>query len=414
LQGSDPFTTSAANCNPRFAPGSNAGTSSNAAGRSAPFILDLSQGAAEPNLTSFSLTLPPGLSADLAQVSTCPEAATATAVCPLDSRLGYARIALGSGPEPLWIPSGTEPDSAVYLAGPYKGAPYSLLISIPAEAGPYHLGTVITRAALSFDPSTAEASVHLDPLPQILHGIPLHYRTIRVVLNRPGFIRNPTSCEPMSIVGTAKSADGSSADLASRFRVTDCAALSFKPKFSLGVSGAIGRNGHPALRAVLRSDPDGAAPASMELALPGDELLDLHHIRALCSRGLAPDRCPPGSRLGSLSLETPFLYAPLTGPVYLRAPGKRLPGLVADLRSDSLHFVLAGHIATDRRLSVGFPSIPDIPLSKAVLSLAGGQRGIVVNSRALCSRPSTVEASLSAHSGKHRRLRVPVRLGGRC
>jgi hypothetical protein len=378
------------------APSFQAGTEVPIAGGSSPLSIHLSREDVDQHLGSFELTLPPGLTANLGSA-------------PLGAAVGSVKVEAGLGPRPLAL------NGTVYLEGPYQGAPYSLKIVVPAQAGPFDLGTIVQRAALSINPANAQISVRSDPFPQILAGVPLELRGLTVDLDRPGFIRNPTSCEPMAITGSATTALGQTAPLSNRFQVGECAALPFKPTLAVHLSGAIGRNGHPALRAVLRGDPDGAAPASMELALPGDELLDLRHIGALCSRGLEPDGCPPASRLGSISFGSPFLDAPLAGSVYLRAPGNRLPGLVADLRSGPLHFVLDGHTATSGgRLSVRFPSIPDIPLSKAVLSLSGGRRGIIVNSRALCSRPSTAGASLSAHNGMRRQLRVPVRLGGRC
>ncbi len=84
----------------------------------------------------------------------------------------------------------------VYLAGPYKGAPLSLLVVIPAVSGPYDLGNVVVRAAINVDQTTAQVTTVSDPLPQIIEGIPLRTRAIRVNLDRPEFAINPTNCEP--------------------------------------------------------------------------------------------------------------------------------------------------------------------------------------------------------------------------
>jgi hypothetical protein len=99
----------------------------------------------------------------------------------------------------------------------------------------------------------------------------------------------------------------------------------------------------------------------------------------------------------------------------MRVPSGRLPDLSAEVRSGGLRFLLHGR-TTDRggRLGVSLDSLPDVPLSRAVLSLPGGRRGIVVNSESLCSGKRHAVASFSAHSGKQRRLRVPVRLGIDC
>ena len=413
--GSRSFTSASSECSPGFAPAFQAGSVSTAAGRSSAFVFELSQGAAAPDLSGVSLTLPPGLSASFAAVPPCPESRVAGGDCPVASKLGFARVALGSGSEPLWIPAGQEPDSAVYLAGPYKGAPYSLLIVVPARGGPFDLGTVILRAPVTVDPSTAQAGLSVEGLPQTLAGVPLQYRALRVVLDRLGFIHNPTSCEPMALTGTATAANGRTAELATRFQASDCAALAFRPKLSLRFSGALGRNGHPALRAVLGTDPEGAALKSARFSLPAGELLDLRHVRRLCPRTVAAGNCPPASRLGSVRLYSPSLEAPLEGPVYLRVPSHRLPDLVGDLRSGELHFFLGGRTTLAKgRVGIALESLPDVPLSRAILDLAGGRRGILVNSRSLCEGIGAVTAHLGAHNGRRRYLHIRPRHPADC
>jgi hypothetical protein len=290
------------------------------------------------------------------------------------------------------------------------------VIVVPGQVGPFDLGSVVLRAPISIDPTTAQASLSVEGLPQILDGVPLRYRTIRVVLDRPGFIRNPTSCEPTAITGTARAADGSTAGISTRFQAADCAALSFKPRLSFRFSGRIRRNGHPAVRAVVRGDPGGAGIARAKITLPPGELLELRHLRGLCPRDAAVDRCPRRSRLGHLRISTPLVAEPLEGPVYLRVPRHRLPELSAEVRSGGLSFVVNGRTtAAHGRFGVVLASIPDSPISRAVLSLPGGRRGIVVNSRSLCAGVlPRAEAVLDAHNGKKRELRIRPRVDGRC
>lgn len=413
--GTRPFAISSNCATSAFHPILSAGTTSNAAGSAAPFVLDLSGAAAGPNPAAVDLALPPGLSADLASVPACPESVAGVADCPPSSRLGTARIAVGPGPEPLWIPEAGRDPSGVYLAGPYRGAPYSLLVAVPAQAGPFDLGTVVLRAPIRIDPRTAIVSLGFDALPQILDGVPIEYRHIRLLLDRPGFIRNPTSCDPTEISATAISVDGVRAGLTSRFQAADCAALPFKPRLALHLSGGLARNGHPSLRAVVRSRSGEAGIAAASFTLPAGELLDLRHLRSLCARDLSPERCPAGSRLGHIRIWSPLLAAPLQGPLYLRAPSRHLPDLIADLRSGGVHIVLHGRTgAAGGRLRVRFAALPDVPLSKAVIAFAGGRRGILVNSEALCGRHQRASASLRAHSGKSRLLRPRLRLRGNC
>jgi hypothetical protein len=372
-----------------------AGTEVAAGGAESPLVIQLAREDTDQHFGSFELTLPPGLVADLGSV-------------PVGAAVGSAQVRAGLGPEPLQL-AGT-----VFLGGPYRGAPYSLAIVVPARAGPFDLGTLTERVAVRVDPATAQLSARADPLPQILAGVPLQLREIALALDRPGFIRNPTSCRATAITGSATTALGRTSPLAAHFRVTNCAGLPFEPKLSLRLSGGLGRNGHPGLVAVLRGDLHEAAVSDLGLELPAGELLDLRHVRGLCGRGMAPERCPARSRLGRLRLRSPSLGEPLEGTVYLRVPSRRLPDLIVELHSSRFRFVLRGRTTTAfGRFGVRFRGIPDVPISEAVLSLPGGRRGIVVNSRSLCAAgPAT--ARFSAHNGKQRRLRVPARLDGRC
>ena len=407
LSGATTFTIDR-NCPaPAFSPALSAGTTSNAAGTAAPFSFDLASDPAEPNPAGLSLSLPPGLSAAFAAAGTCPEAATATATCPPDSRLGNARIALGPGPEPLWIPETGKEPSAVYLAGPYRSAPYSLLIVVPAQAGPFDLGTVVVRAAIEIDPTSARATVAIGGLPQIVAGVPLHYRTIRLILDRPGFIRNPTSCEPTRVAATATSASGAKATLSDRFQAADCAALGVKPRFRLSLSGGIGRNAHPTVSISIDPRPNDANLRGASLALPYGLFIDPARLRASCSRKhFAAHDCPPSARLGWAEVRSPLLVEPARGRLFLLEGDDRLPDLAASL-DGSVKLDLHGQLnARNTRIYASFDSLPDVPLSHLRLILKGGFRGLLVNSEALCRhRAPLVRARFIGHNSKQRRIR---------
>jgi hypothetical protein len=403
------------------APAFDAGTVSPLAGAEIPFVFSLRREDGSQQFSAVTLTLPPGLVGNLTGIPYCPdsalEAATAKAgieekanpSCPAASQVGTVHVTAGAGPAPFNLKGGA------YLTGPYRGAPLGLAIVTPAVAGPYDLGTVVTRAALYVDSANAQLRVVSDPLPDVISGIPLDLRSISVIFDRPGFVQNPTSCDAMYVTGTLTTLQGTVSELSNRFQLGDCAALGFKPRVTLDASGGIARNGHPALRAVLHTGREEAGLASVTITLPSGELLDINHIRELCSAQLPPESCPSGSRLGYAQLWSPFFDSPLEGPIYLRAPSNRFPDLVADLHADWLHLVLHGSTgAPGGRMRLRFPALPDVPLSKAVVNLAGDRRGIFVNSESLCARPRRAEVSLSAHNGKRRRLRPKLGLRGHC
>src|SRR5207342_3658427 len=87
----------------------------------------------------------------------------------------------------------------VFLAGPYKEAPLSLEVVVPAVAGAYDLGNVVTRVATFVDPTTAQVKTVSDPITQIISGVPLPVRVTLFDFDRPGINRTPTNGDPKSM-----------------------------------------------------------------------------------------------------------------------------------------------------------------------------------------------------------------------
>lgn len=384
-----------------FKPDLSAGTVNPRAGAFSPFITDLQSEAGEQNLAGLSISPPPGVLAKLAGVPVCSDAAAATGSCPASSQVGTTAVATGPGPSPLWIPQPGKSPTAVYLAGPYRGGPYSLVVKTPAQAGPFDLGTVVVRAAIQVDPETARVTVVSDPLPQILEGIPITYRDVHVAIDRPEFTLNPTDCDPMQVAGTATSSEGASATLATRFQVGNCANLGFKPKLSLKLEGGTKRGGHPALRATLKMPQGGANIARAQVSLPRSEFLDQAHIRTVCTRvQFAARQCPKAAIYGRAKAVTPLLDRPLEGPVYLRSSNNPLPDLVADLRGD-IHVVLVGRIDSIRGgIRTTFESPPDAPVRKFTLSMQGGKKGLLVNSTNICAKTHRAQVRFVGQNGR--------------
>ncbi|HEX6455873.1 MAG TPA: hypothetical protein VF009_05075 [Solirubrobacterales bacterium] len=389
-------------------PSFEAGTLAPIAGAFSPFALRLHRQDGTQRLSEIDATLPRGLLAKLAGIPYCPDAAIAAAAtksaaeelaspsCPAASEIGSLRTSAGPGTLPF------EVDGKAYLAGPYKGAPFSLVTIVPAAGGPYDLGTVVTRTALGVDPETVQSSADSDPLPQVLKGVPIDLRKVALNLDRSQFTVNPTSCEPMTVDAATISALGQPSALSQRFQLGACAALGFKPKLSLKLVGKTHRSAHPALRAVLTMPRSNANMASSAVTLPHTELLDQGHIRTVCTRPeFAEGACPAGSVYGHATAITPLLDQPLSGPVYLRSnPAHKLPDLVADLHGQ-IHLVLPARIdSVNGGIRTTFESIPDAPVSKFVLSMQGGKKGLLVNDTEICAAKPHATAVFDAHNGR--------------
>jgi hypothetical protein len=405
---------------PGFSPKLSAGSTNPLAGAFSPFLTTLTIGSGEQNLSGLDVTLPSGVLARLAGVPVCDEAAAAAGSCAPGSQVGSATVAAGPGPSPLWLPQPGKEPIPVFLAGPYKGAPYSLVVRTPAQAGPFDLGTVITRAGIYVDPATAQATVKSDPLPQILEGVPVTYRTLHIAVDRPEFTLNPTSCAEKQVSATATSILGTSATASARFAVGGCGELDYGPKLSLRLKGATRRSGDPALKAVLTQPAHQANTRGATVILPSSEFIDQAHINNPCTRvQFAAGACPPGSVLGTATAVSPLLDQPLRGPVYFRSNGgeRDLPDIVADLHGQ-IHIVLVGFIDSVQkkgteisRVRTRFASVPDAPVTRFTMSLYGGKRGLIENHVNLCGAPHRAELRLTAQNGKRERTRPLVRVG---
>lgn len=396
----------------RFEPKLSAGTVNPLAGSYSPMLLRVSRPDASQELKSLEVDLPRGLLAKLAGIPYCSEAQIAAASarggegagaielalpsCPAASQVGSVTVAAGAGPSPLFIDGGK-----AYLGGPYKGAPLSLVVITPAIAGPFDLGAVVVRSTLRVDPVTLDVRAVTDPLPSILHGIPLALRDVRVNLDRERFVLNPTNCDPKAFAGTALALSGATSPLSEHFQVGDCERLRFKPRLSLRLRGGTKRGQYPSLRAVLRAKEGEANIGRVSVTLPHSGFLAQEHIDTVCTRvQFAADNCPQGSVYGYAVAKTPLLGEPLQGPVYLRSSNNPLPDLVAAL-GGQFDVDLVGRIDSVRgRLRTTFAQVPDAPVTQFVLTMRGGKKGLVVNSRGICRSVNRARVSFAGQNGK--------------
>ncbi len=399
--------------NGAFDPKLNAGTGNPVAGKSSPFVLRLTREDGEENVSDIRAKLPEGLLAKLAGVPICGDTQAASGDCPASSQVGTVSVGAGSGNTPVFVPQAGGSPTAVYLGGPYKGGPYSLVVKVPAQAGPFDLGTVTVRNALYVDPVTTQVTTKSDPLPQILQGVPISYRDIRIDVDRPDFTINPTSCEKTAVRAEIASSGGKVATPSSPFQVGDCGALSFKPKLAIQFSGApTHRGGHPALKAVLTMPKGNANIGRAQVTLPRTEFLENAHIRTICTRvQYAADNCPKASVYGFAKAWSPLLDAPLEGPVYLRSSNHTLPDLVASL-DGPIHVDLAGRISSaNRRIRNTFDFVPDAPVSKFVLQMQGGAKGLLVNNTELCRAKPGAMADFTGQNGMRSASNPRVKVG---
>jgi hypothetical protein len=420
-----------------FSPTYNAGPSGTKAGAFSPFQLHITRPNGAQEIRQVNVDLPPGMVAKLKGVPYCSEAdisaassrsgkdELASSSCSSNSLVGTTGIDAGSGPAPFHT------DGKVYLAGPYKGAPLSFVFVTPAVAGPYDLGTVVVRAALNLNPETAEVHAVSDPIPYVFGGVKLDIRAIDVSINRQDFTLNPTTCRQVfPISSTLFGGGGNPADPAqwsqskpsNDFRASHCKALQFKPKFFariLGGKGQTQRADNPKFRATLQARKGDANLRRAAFILPRATILDQSHIKTICTRvQLAANQCPKNSIYGNAKATSPLLDKPLKGPVYLTSSDNELPDLLVDLKGQ-VNVRLRGVINSEHgRLKTVFNNTPDVAVNSFTLTMKGGDKGLLINSRNLCSRPTNGFLNLKAQNSRklkknNLRLNIPACRGGK-
>ena len=415
---------------PPFRPGALAGSLNSQAGARSPFYLNLTRGDGDQEITSYSTRLPRGLLGSIAGVPFCPDAAIEAArgrsgseelhspSCPAASSIGRTLSGYGVGTILAYAPGG------LYLAGPYRGAPLSVVAINSAVIGPFDLGTIIVRSAVQVDPRTAQVSIDSaasDPIPHIRLGVPLHLRDVRVYLDRPGLMVNPTSCERLEISSwltgsAAPFADprSAAAGATAPFQVIGCGALGFSPQLALTLSGPRRRGSFPTLKATVTPRPGDANISATAVTLPPSLFLEQRHIRAVCTRAeWAAEACPAAAAIGSARAETPLLEEPLEGTVYLRSSSRPLPDLAVALRGRGVRIELEGHVDSHRRgLRGSFEGLPDAPVSRFEMTLFGGKWGLLTAAENLCRRPQRARVRMLGHSNLGREFNP--RLAIRC
>jgi hypothetical protein len=369
-------------------------------GSTAGFTLGLVRGVGNQYLEKVSATLPPGLVAKVPSVTPCDELQAGQDKCPPASQIGTVSVALGSGPTPLML-SGT-----VYFTGPYAGAPYGLLVAVPAEKiGPFDYGTIVTRATISIDPYSARVTA-ASTLPTIVGGVPLRLRSLTVNVNRPNFTLNPTNCGTLATETLLTSTFGATQLASTPFQASDCKALSFKPKFSASTSAKTSRANGASLE-VSVGYPKGAQAniRSVVVELPKRLSSRLSTLNKACPEAtfkVSSNGCPAASDVGSVTVITPVLPKRLTGHAFFVSHGgAAFPDLDLVLNGNGVTIILVGNTyITSKGITIStFASLPDVPVASFHLKLPTGPHSALGAHGSLCSTPLAMPTTITAQNG---------------
>jgi hypothetical protein len=412
-----------ARCGLGFSPTLAAGMDSRTARGSGTFSFQFIRPEGQQYARGLTAQLPQGLLASVKDFPLCATAAADAGNCPAASKIGIVDAKAGSG-DPFVL----EQKGEVFLTEGYKGGEYGLAVKIRPIAGPFRgameLSPIVVRQAIHVDRKTAQVTAVSDPLPLLHHGVPLRVREVTVLINRGGFMLNPSDCDNKQVAATLTSDQGANAGLVNGFQAAGCSNLAFRPKLSLRLTGRkqVRTGKHPGIRAVVTQK--GVPEAGIEKAevrLPKSLALDVDNAQALCEYedGTKPDlenHCPKGSIVGRSRAVSPLLNDPLVGNVYFVKNVRRsasgnvirtLPMIVVALRGEIAVNLVGESNVNKGKLVNTFDDVPDAPITRFNLNINGGKNGIIAVTRTrkslinLCaSKRQIAEADIDGHNGR--------------
>lgn len=386
---------------------------------SSSYTLDLARADGQQYLSQVRTVLPAGLVGAIPDVTLCGEPQASAGNCPAASQIGTATVSAGAGPNPYTFAG------PVFLTGPYAGAPYGLSVAVPAVAGPFNLGTVVTRATIDVEQYSGRV-VATSTLPRIVGGVPLRLRNISVTVNRANFLYNPTSCGVLSTESALTSTLGATQSLSSPSQVAGCNGLAFKPSYGASTSGAKLTRPQGASIEVKLTQPAGQANIrEVQMQLPKQLVARLSTLNKACTAaefetGTPPGVCKPTAKVGEVIATTPVLPGELKGPAYFVSHGSEaFPDLDLILDGDGVQVVLVGHthIAHSSVTTSTFETLPDVPVSNVTVKLPIGENSALASEGPLCAAnlaaPTTIIAQSAAKITQDTKIAVtgcPIQL----
>jgi hypothetical protein len=277
-------------------------------------------------------------------------------------------------------------------------------VAIPAVAGPFNLGTVVTRATVKIDQTTARVTVSAEP-PPIVKGVKIRLRSLSVEVNKQAFLFNPTNCQQEFYESSLESQGGATqTGLNSPFQVEGCGSLSFKPSFAASTTAKASKVNGASLATTLKMPEGGANVKSAVVTLPKQLPSRLTTLQKACLEAVFaanPLSCPEASNVGTATAVTPTLPGVMKGPAYLVSHGgAAFPDLDLVVEGSGVRVILVGNTDIKNGITTTtFASTPDVPVSEFTVNLPTGPHSALAAFGDLCKSPLLMPTVITGQNG---------------
>jgi hypothetical protein len=377
------------------------------------YTFNLGRAEGQQYLEKIKTTLPSGLVGEIPDVTLCGEPQAAAGTCGSASRIGTATVTAGSGNTPYSF------SGPVYMTGPYNGAPFGLSINVPAVAGPFNLGPVVTRSTININPTTARVTAETT-LPTIVKGIPLRLRSLSVNVNRQGFLLNPTNCSTEFTETSLTSTFGATqAGLNSPLQAEGCSSLAFKPGFVASTGAKHSKANGASLVTTLTVGAGQSNIKSVFVTLPKLLPSRLTTLQKAClaktfeENPLSCAKVSPGSEVGSATAVTPVLPVVMKGPAFLVShAGEEFPSLELVLEGDGVRTIVEGKTNIKHGITTtNFEATPDVPVSSITVNLPTGPHSALTTEQLntnLCTAKLVMPTIITGQNGKQNKYNTII------
>jgi hypothetical protein len=349
-------------------------------------------------LQKVKTTLPSGLVGEIPAITLCGEPKAAEGTCAAASRIGTATVTVGAGSFPYTF------SGPVYMTGPYNGAPFGLSIAVPAVAGPFNFGTIVTRSTININQTTSRVTAE-STLPTIVKGVPMRLRSISVNVNKQGFLLNPTTCSAEATETTLTSTSGTLQEgLTTPFQVEGCSGLAFKPTFTASTSGKPSKVNGASLVTTITQPAGQANIKSVFVQLPLQLPSRLTSLQKACLAKVFeanPYSCESASQVGTATAITPVLPGQMTGPVYLVSfGGEEFPQIDLVLEDLGVRVIVVGHTKITKGITTtNFSATPDVPVSSITVNLPLASNSALAANGNLCAPTLLMPTTITGQNG---------------